>query len=142
MAILLLTLSALAATVYLLVAFRAIAPAADEAPTAFLHPHTERIRGHILFVGRQADELVLDCVAGACHPAMCSLAPGTPFTLAVEPGGPPWFGEAVESMVARWADEDALVEFLVSAGPDGERVDVQADRSRVRLEVRTHAGLD
>ncbi|HEX2039882.1 MAG TPA: hypothetical protein VHF47_09160 [Acidimicrobiales bacterium] len=104
-------------------------------------PRTERIRGRILFVGRRDDGLVLDCVAGACHPAMCTLAPGTPFTLSVEPAGPPWFADAVEGMVARWAEEDALVEFLVTVGPDGERVDVRGDRSRVLLDVRDHAGL-
>jgi len=139
--IFLIALSAVTVTVVLLGALRVKRWTPDDVTPTRLHPHTECIRGRILFVGRRADELVLDCVAGACHPAQCSLAPGTPFTLAVEPAGPIWFGDAVESMVARWAEDDTVVEFLVSAGPDGDRVDVRGNRARVRLEVRAHAGL-
>lgn len=102
---------------------------------------TEWMQGRILFVARRGDHLVLDCVAGSCQPARCSLAPGTPFALTVEAVGPPWFADAVEAMVARWAEEDAVVELLVVVGPEGERVDVHRDRSRVRLDVRASAGL-
>lgn len=110
-------------------------------PSAPAPRRTERIHGRILFVTRYDDHLVLDCVAGACHPAQCSLAPGTPFALTVEPAGPTWFGDAVEAMVARWAEEDAVVDFFVVVGPEGERVDVHGDRSRVRLDIRARAGL-
>lgn len=138
MPILLIVLSMLTTTVFLAIVLTTGRPELHDHRSAVPRARcTERIQGRILFVGRHADHLVLDCVAGACHPAQCSLAPGTPFTLTVEPAGPPWFGEAVESMVARWAQEDAVVDFLV----DGERVDVQGNRSRVRLDVRARAGL-
>ncbi|HEX2039180.1 MAG TPA: hypothetical protein VHF47_05530 [Acidimicrobiales bacterium] len=142
MPLLLITLSVLTAAVFLALAMRPGDTAGRiESARAHLPPRTERIRGRILFVSRRHDELVLDCVAGSCHPAMCTLAPGTPFTLSVEPVRPSWFADAVEAMVARWAEEGTLVELLVTVGPDGERVDVRGDRSRVRLDVRDHAGL-
>ncbi len=140
--VLLVVLSALpAASLVALACIRARSRARAHTPLVGCEPRTERIEGRILFVDCRQDELVLDCVAGAGHPAMCSLAPGTPFTLSVEPAGPEWFGDAVEGMVVRWAEEDAVVEFLVTAGPEGERVDVRGNRSRVRLDVRAHAGL-
>lgn len=143
MPILLIALSALTSAVFLATVLRSRRTAPVDAPTVDRRGtrRTERISGRILFVDRREDHLVLDCVAGWSHPSLCSLAPGTPFALTVEPAGPAWFGDAVESMVARWAEEDALVDFHVVVDPDGERVDVQGERSRVRLEVRRHAGL-
>ena len=138
MPILLIVLSMLTTTAFLAIVLTTGRPEPHLHHTAVPRSRcTERIQGRILFVGRYAEHLVLDCVAGAGHPALCSLAPGTPFTLTVEPTGPPWFGDAVETMVARWAEEDAVVDFLV----DGERVEVQGNRSRVRLDVRARAGL-
>src|ERR671923_106007 len=63
----------------------------------------DHLRGRILFVSSRDDDLVLDCVTVAAHPAFCALPPGTPFTLAVDPKGPPWLLGAVATMVSRWA---------------------------------------
>jgi hypothetical protein len=140
MPVLLLVLSMLTTAVLLATVVATGRP--DERESAAPAPRrAERIHGRILFVARYDDQLVLDCVAGACHPAQRSLAPGTPFALTVAPAGPAWFGDAVAAMVARWAEEDAVVDFLVVVGPEGERVDVHGDRSRVRLDVRARAGL-
>lgn len=101
----------------------------------------DHLRGRILFVSSRDGDLVLDCVTVAAHPAFCALPPGTPFTLAVDPKGPPWLLEAVATMVSRWAAEDTVVDFDVVSSGRGERVDVRGERSRMLLDVRAHDGL-
>lgn len=109
-----------------------------------LVPFTDRVdhlQGRILFVAARDDNLVLDCVAVVAHPARCALPAGTPFTLEVDPKGPPWFLGAVARMVMRWAADDTVIDFDVVTGSGGNRVDVRGDRSRVRFDMRAHAGL-
>ena len=101
----------------------------------------DHLRGRILFVACRDDDLVLDCVTVNAHPSQCALPAGTPFTLEVDPKGPPWLLGTVANMVTRWAAEGTVVDFDVVSGSRGDRVDVRDDRSRMLLDVRAHAGL-
>lgn len=110
-------------------------------PPAGVLPRTSRVTGRILFLTRAGDDLVLDCVAGTDHPARSQALPGSPFTVRVSAFGSTWFADAMERFLERLAVEDREVTFELATGPDGDRVDVRSEATRMRFDLRSRVGL-
>jgi streptogramin lyase len=100
-----------------------------------------RIVGRILFVSREDTDLVLDCVAASGHPARSQVAPGIPFSVRVSAFGSTWFADSMQGFLERLARENRIAAFELATGPDGDRLDVSSEATRMRFDFRSGAGL-
>lgn len=105
------------------------------------HVAVSRITGRILFVTRADADIVLDCIAGNDHPSRCVAPPGAPFAVRVSAFGSTWFADAMERFLERLAAEDRMVTFELASGPDGDRIDVHNETTRMRFDLRSRVGL-
>ena len=106
-----------------------------------IRPTVSRVTGRILFVTPDDTDIVLDCIAGDDHPSRCGALPGTPFTVRVGVFGSTWFADSMVRFLERLVSEDRLVSFELATGPDGDRIDVRSEATRMRFDLRSRVGL-